>query len=260
MERMPVESLHKGLTVLELLTVEAGENGLSLADIAHRMGYKRTTAHNLLKTLVLCGYAVNNGGGHYRPGSKIGQLIRNLRVGRPLPAAWLQMLGDLATDLNESIVLTTLADNSRRVLARASGRHLVQVDTERLEDEHRRIWETVTGRVLAAFAPTDVLDRLVEKDGFPGKTWRGISTRNRLEQALEGVRNAGYAEAHEPAIASLAIPVRERDLLLGAIGTHLPEYRWEQHDHTNLIDAMRRTAARLAHLWHGETNIPVPST
>ena len=196
-ERSPVEALRKGLEVLELLSRAPGGTGMPLVEIAARMGFKRTTAHNLLKTLTLAGFAVNEGDGRYRLGPKVGQLLRNRSAARPLSPRLLQYLVQLAVQLNENVVLTTLADGNRRVLARALGQQIVQVDADRLDGEHTRLWRTVTGRVLAAYATPEERAELVANAGFPGEDWNGITDSAGLDAALARIREQGYAEAHE---------------------------------------------------------------
>ncbi len=249
MERAPVEALRKGLELLELLSYAAGEEGLSLAAIAERMGHKRTTAHNLLKTLVMSGYVINDGEGRYRLGSKPGQLIRNRHVGRPLPAELLQPLVQLAGQLNENAVLTSLAGGMRYVLARTQGEQLLQVNADRLDGEHMNIWETVTGRMLAACAAADEREEILSREGLPGPAWDGIAERPELEVALDRVRAAGYAESHGRDIASLAVPVLEGSFLLGAIGVHLPDFRWDETMRAAYLSAMHATARDLGRLW-----------
>lgn len=249
-ERSPVEALRKGLEVLELLSRAPGGTGMPLAEIAARMGFKRTSAHNLLKTLTLAGFAVNEGDGRYCLGPKVGQLLRNRSAARPLSPRLLQHLVQLAVQLNESVVLTTLAEGKRRVLARALGQQIVQVDSDRLDGEHTRLWRTVTGRVLAAYATPDELAELVANAGFPGEDWDGIADSVGLDAALARIRELGYAEAHERTAASLSLPVLDGDSLLGALGIHLPEFRWQESFHSPFLTAMRRTVDRLARLWH----------
>jgi DNA-binding IclR family transcriptional regulator len=249
-QRAPVESLRKGLEVLELLSRAPGEDGMPLAEIATRMDYKRTTAHNLLKTLVICGFAVNDGEGRYRLGSKVGRLLRNRNTARPLSPEILQPLVQLAAELNENVVLTTLAGGARRVLARATGQQIVQIDADRFDGEHTLMWEAVTGRVLAAFAAAEELDELVASEGLPGANWQEIATRPALTAALRQLREQGHAESHERTAASLAVPILDGDTLLGAIGIHLPGFRWQEDSREPFLNAMRRTAHRLARLWH----------
>ncbi|MCK5802465.1 MAG: helix-turn-helix domain-containing protein [Lentisphaeria bacterium] len=248
--RTPVESLRKGLEVLELLSRANSATGLPLVEVASRMGYKRTSAHNLLKTLALCGYARNDGEGRYGLGWKATQLLRNRLASGVLGPAVAPLLSELASQLDESVVLTTLVDGCRRVVARARGTQLIQVDPHLFDGEDKSMWGTVTGRVLAAFSDAEELRWIFQCEGAPGEEWPEAGTSAAgMEDALATVRKARMAEENEEA-ASLAVPVLTGERLLGALGVHLPEFRWNRARRTEFLPAMRHTATRLARVWH----------
>jgi DNA-binding IclR family transcriptional regulator len=249
MERTPVESLRKGLDILDLLC-GAGREGLTLAQVAEQMGLKRTTTHNLLKTLSMCGHAQNLGDGRYRVGPKVAEFARLLTAAVPVSPRMAGMVGRLAGELNENVVLTTLAGGRRRVLARALGAHAVQVDSCAMEGAVGYLWQTPTGRVLAARCTPDELDGVLAHEGMPAERWQGIDSGRGLERALEAVRQAGFAEQHEREVAALAVPVEGAGgSLLGALGMHMPEYRWRREMRDKILDALRNTAAQLTAAW-----------
>ncbi|MBN2449345.1 MAG: helix-turn-helix domain-containing protein [Lentisphaeria bacterium] len=77
--RTPMESLRKGLVLLECICSRSADgHGVLLGELAGAMGWKRTTTHNLAKTLVLCGFAENRGDGRYRPGWRLRDLTRSV--------------------------------------------------------------------------------------------------------------------------------------------------------------------------------------
>jgi len=248
--RTPVESLRKGLEVLELLSRANSPTGLPLVEVASRMGYKRTSTHNLLKTLALCGYAKNDGDGRYCLGWKTTQLLRNRLASGVLGPAVAPLLSELATQLDESVVLTSLVDGCRRVVARARGSQLIQVDPHLFNGEDKSMWGTVTGRVLAAFLDEEELQWVLQCEGMPGQEWPEASASEaKMASALAGIHDAGMAEEKEEA-ASLAVPVLAGRRLLGALGVHLPGFRWTSVRRAEFLPAMRHTAARLARVWH----------
>lgn len=235
--------------MLELLC-GAGQEGLALGQVAEQMAFKRTTTHNLLKTLCMCGYALNVGEGRYRLGSKVADIARLVTSALPIPPRMTGMVGQLAGELNESVVLTTLAGDRRRVLARALGTHAVQVDSCALESPIGYLWQTPTGRMLAACCTPNELDGLVSHEGLPGECWEGMESREHLDQALAEVRQVGFAERHEREVASFAVPVESANgVLLGALGMHMPEYRWTLEFREQALRALRTTAIRLAGVW-----------
>jgi DNA-binding IclR family transcriptional regulator len=248
MKPVPVESLRKGLRILELLC-DAGREGLALAEIAGRMNLKANTCHNLLKTLCVCGYAANPEQGRYVYGEKIGALLR-LAAAEP-PPSLVEAIGRLAAELNETIVLTTLAGGCRRVLLRAHGNRTIQVNCRTMEDAAGHLWQTPTGRVLAAYCGPRELDELLEREGFPGDRWAGIVDPDALTDALAAIRRQGLAEQHVRDVAALAVPVRAPSgLLLGAVGMYMPEYRWNEEVRERSVRLLRAAAPGLAERWH----------
>ena len=250
--RTPVESLRKGLMLLEALC-DIGRDGAALGDVAQRMGWKRTTTHNLIKTLSLCGYALNDGEGRYTAGWKVLDLTRRLTAAGALRPELVQALAGLAAELDEAVVLTTITDSHRRILARARGTQAVQVDALALENGKIRIWETVTGRILAAFCSPMERDVLVQREGLPIDTWQGLSTRAALETELARLRSSQLAESHAREVASFARPIlTSTGEALGAIGVHLPEYRCDSTVRNSILNALARTTERMAALWSAQ--------
>jgi DNA-binding IclR family transcriptional regulator len=220
------------------------------------MGLKRNTTHNLLKTLCLCGYATNEGKGQYIYGAGIVEMLRRMTAARPLSTRLAECIGQLAGELNETVVLTTLAGGRRLVLMRSSGTRTVQVSSSAMEREAGMLWETPTGRVMAAWCGPAERRRLIEDEGLPGERWDGIVTQAELQQALAVVRRAGTAEQHARDVASLAVPVlAAENVLLGAVGMHMPEYRWNAQAREKSLSALRAAAPRLAGIWGESLNV-----
>ncbi len=246
--KTPVEALRKGLEVLEILS--NAESAFSLGEIAERMGLKRTTTHNILKTLSMCGFAVNDGEGRYAVGPKMVALTRQLLMAGATNPQLMHLVTDASTTLDEAVVLTAFVAGGRRVLARARGSQLIQVASNALEERDRQLWETVTGRVLAAFCSATELDEIIAAEGYPGSQWNGIKSAVELQQALESIRSDGMAEAHERDLISYAVPIiSETEILLGAIGCFLPEFRSYGAKANNILSVLRSTADRLASVW-----------
>ncbi len=247
--RTPVESLRKGLQILELLC-GAGREGLALGEVAARMDLKPTTTHNLLKTLSMCGYAHNAGAGPYCLGEKAVDIARLVTATMPVPESVRELLQELAGQLNESVVLTTLAGGYRRVLIRISSTRAVQVNSTVMDRPGGSIWATCTGWMLTAFCTSSERDAIVAREGLPGERWDGIRTRLALTRALAGIREAELAEQHGHEVAGLAVPVRAVDgILLGALGMHMPEYRWTSEIRNSKAKALASAALRLAGVW-----------
>ena len=70
MAEIPNRTLQRGLEMLEILS--AHPQGMALCDLTHAMNLPRSTAYNLLQTLVCLGYAVPSAdGGKYVMSSRV---------------------------------------------------------------------------------------------------------------------------------------------------------------------------------------------
>lgn len=245
--KTPVEALHRGLSILEILSSDLSGAGVSLAEVADRMQLKRTTVHNLLKTLCLCGYAENSGNGYYRVGWKLQRFSRERNLRNFSRDIALRSLGALAKRTGESVVYAVLVNNRRQVVARASGGQDVQVNISQLEPDHPYFWHTVTGRILAAFCLPQELEQILLNEGLPGSQWQGVCTPEQLRQQLDKIRGQGWISDLSGEVYSAAVPVLgSKSLLLGTIGIHLPVFRHVHERDQELIAGLQEAAAELA--------------
>jgi len=246
--RVPVESLRRGLSILELISFSSSGSGLSLREISQRMGLRRSTAHNLLKTLCLCGYAENCGSGVYRGGWKLRQFTRSPSLFHFRGAFFRSVLGDLAFRSGEALVFATLLNGRRQVVARARGGQEIQVDLLQLESENLSIWRTVTGKILASFCSAPELSLICQHYGLPDShSWPGIHDLEALHSALGAIRRRGEISNFASPVCSAAVPVfTAHRQLLGALGIHFPQYRHRPDDDPALFSLLRQGAAELS--------------
>lgn len=242
--KMPVEALRRGLEMVERLALSP--EGLTLAEIADSMGLKASTAHNLLKTLYLCGFVDKEQRGRYVPGWKLRSLGRSGRYDLSSGGRIALLLKEIAEATQESVVLTTLLAGRRVVLARVQGAQMVSVNTEAQERNSRGFWAYVTARVLAAWASPKELDEIVAREGYPGLAWAGIDTREALAGHLEAIRSQQYAQDHTGQVSSLALAICAGEGVLGVLGLHLPSYRFSPSRREQLLGVLRAQLPLLA--------------
>lgn len=246
--RTPVQALRRGLSILELISFAPDGAGLSLSEISTQMGLKRSTTHNLLKTLCLCGYAENDGSGVYRGGWKLRQFGRALSLSAYQSVLFRSVLGSLAARSGEALVFATLLNGRRRVVARASGGQEIQVDLIRMEPESMSIWGTVTGKILAACCSAPELALVCRHYGLPDSaSWPGIGSLQELQTALGQIRRQGLSSNFTAQVCSAAVPVYTgRQQLLGALGIHFPQYRHKPAEDQAMFALLRQGAAELS--------------
>lgn len=248
-QKSPVEALRRGLCILDYLG-EHGATGATLGEIAQCMELKRTTAHNLLKTLVLNGYAVNMGEGRYCLGWKPRRLSNWQLLNRISHGGTQSVMSALSIttgETGESLVLAGLLNGHRHVLARTVSGQAVQVSPTYLEQKDTPIWQTETGLVLAAYSRKEELDLLVENNGFPGRHWRGICNRVDLDDALGAIRRAGGISQLKGELYAAAVPVLDNDgRLLASLGLTQPMFRHDASTASSLISTLKAGAAKVA--------------
>ena len=74
---VPVKAVGKALDLLDLLLFDhSWERGASLSELAATMQIPANTTHNLLKTMLACGYVSQIAAGRYAPGERCRQIGR----------------------------------------------------------------------------------------------------------------------------------------------------------------------------------------
>lgn len=243
---VPIQSVQRALSLLDHLAEKGfGGGTVSLREAALRLGLGVTTTHNLLKTLVYCGYARRLGEGMYGLGPVAEDLHRAAVAPRELVERGKGILYRLVGEFHESVVLAALFRGRRYTLARVSGDRELGVDGT--DSDVGEIWSRVTGRVLAAFAQEEERERICSLNGMP-TAWKGVRTAKALDGALAGIRKAGWAEqfSDDGHIWSAAVPVLTKDgCLLASLGAFMPAVRASAARAAGIRRAMAKCAAEL---------------
>ena len=255
-KQVPVRSVRKALDVLDLL-VEADLAGrpAPLADLAERLAMPVNSVHNLLKTMVACGYAEQRGRGLYVPGSKCRQLGQVNRLAGPgASEAVTAALQRFADAQGEACLLTVLVNGDRAVVRYVDCDQAVRVS--RATVEKIPFFEKPTGRMLAAIADEAELQQILRRHGLPGARWNRIGSKAALRRELAALRKKGYCRTGPPGspLVALACPVASPgQRAWGVAGTFAPSYRCTASREKSLLKALKKLAAELA------AAVPVPS-
>mgnify|MGYP000887702298 CR=1 FL=1 len=148
-EEVPVKSLKKALELLSILLFEDTEGkGFELKVLAGRLGIPANSAHNLLKTMLLCGYVERNGYGHYTFGTVCRRIaFRNAQMKLSFREYALEVIRHMVSEIREAAVLITLENNVWTSLMRLDrDGNLKRSDTETVRRYY--LYESATGRVI----------------------------------------------------------------------------------------------------------------
>jgi len=233
-KQVAVKSVKKALDALDFVIIESiSKEGVSLGEIASRLGIQNTTAHNILKTMETCGYISRAEGRLYSPGAKCRQLTRAGSVLKKLVDDAKPLVLELAEKTGESFVLTTLLNGERHVLFRAKGGGMISVESEKADNPD--LYGMVTTRVMLAFAPDKEVDFFILKNG--------INDIKNLNDEFLKIRKAGFAEEKKSELAALSVPVTDADgFLLGALGAYVPAFRFNREKKDFLIDTLKKAS------------------
>lgn len=223
-------------------TAHVGEQprpALTLTDIAHEAGLAQATAHRLVAELVEWGALVRTDSGRYVIGRrlwKLGMLAPDQSDLRELASPFLHDIygATLATvhlairDGDQVLYLDRLAGHASVPAVSRIGARLP-------------LHTTGVGKVLLAYAPQDVRDRVL--GSLARITPYTVTHVGKLEQELRRVHREGFAQTIEEmtlGACSVAVPVRQRnDEVIAALGIVVPNF---QRDRPKLVAALQVAA------------------
>lgn len=177
-------ALSKGLDILELLAMEA--EGLTQVEIGKTLGRTTSEIFRMLMVLRKRGYvALDTDGDRYHLTTRMFELAHRHPPVRRLTSIAGKAMQRLANRINQSMHLGILHGGEVLVIAQADCRDnnltLVRLGA------HIPLYDTASGRVLAAWMDEDELDRLL---GLAGPT--PADKRQAFLDGLAAVRACGY--------------------------------------------------------------------
>lgn len=239
-----VKSVGRVLEVLELLREE--RRPLTATDIGRALGYPKSSANAILKSLVALGYlSFDRASLAYFPTLRVTQLgdwLPGVLLGR---AEALNLLDELHEATSETVTLSMQNDLSMQFLRVIQGTHPISL---RVVDGYvAPLFGTGVGAALLSTKSPEEVRALAER--ALGRA-RKRSERFDLEAVLaeiEAVRRQGYAAAYDRLLADtgaiampLPTPVDGRVLVVAVAGLGGRIHRNE----SRIIRVMRRAIAR----------------
>lgn len=241
----PVESIDRALVLLTELS-GAGSEGLSLADLAERLGVHKTTVHRALAALRFREFVAQDVmSGRYRLGAGALTLAEESLTGDNLAALLHPALVALCADLDELVHLGVLV-----------GAQIVYLDKVE-PDRPVRVWSAVGRRMPAtttALGRALLADRALAREalepylaamhepyavqradahlgagaaGSVGATVVAVSAEQ-VWRVVSQARESGYAyerEENQPGIACVAVPLVRAGSSVAAVSVTAPAER-----------------------------------
>lgn len=242
----PVRTSEKTLRIIEALK-ERDETRLT--DLADHLDMGASVVHNHLSTLEEHGYVLRDDD-QYRLGLKFLELGGYTRNQEELYKVAEPEIERLAEETGELVNLMTEDRGLGVYLKRSKGTDAVDLDTYAGMRVH--LQTTALGKAILAYTPGERVDEIVEYHGLPRVTERTITDRDELDEALERVRERGYAHDDGERLQGLrcvAAPIKnDENLAIGAISISAPANRLKNHQFEEEFPEMIQGAANVVEL------------
>lgn len=208
-----VNSLLKALDILNVVANAA--NGIRLNELADGFGMKKTTVHNLVRTLRARNYLVKDGANRFHLGPAVRELLRAQQSHSVMREAETMM-----RELNKLWPKATLTFSENcngeiycRLRMSADQPGFIQ------RPATQGLAPYISASSLALMAcNSDYRSEVAERFPFESYAMRRWSERRLLEEELELIRNRGFSLVpHEDRSCSMAIAAGERF----TVGVHL---------------------------------------
>lgn len=184
-----IKSVIKAIHILQLFSTN--EPRLSLAEISERLEIPKSTAHNLLNTLLSEGFIEKVDGDAYALGTAIIALTQSVRINvefRDRAAPLIRALADtcresvyLAIPENDQVLYIYAIESPHRLMARSA------------VGEHAPLHCTSVGKAILAAMPDKDIEDMISRVRLSQFTQNTITSWQDLETELIHCRERGYA-------------------------------------------------------------------
>jgi IclR family acetate operon transcriptional repressor len=238
-----VSSLRKALEILSAFTLK--NPNWTLSGLSRALGIPKSTAHNLISTLMSFDYVGQAADKHFTLGPKIYALGLVYSQSTELLTTALPILRRLSMETRETVKLGVLSE--RQVLVLAAIESSYQLHTRADVGGRWPLHSTSLGKAILAMLPPTEVRELIARHRLPALTPRTITTLKKLEPALAEIRERGYAldwEENEPGVHCVAVGIPDLPAhTIAALSISGPSLRITEQT----VDGLARMAKHAAH-------------
>lgn len=240
-----VRSVDRAVAILDLLARDGWRAG---AEVARDLGVHRSTALRLLSTLERHALVERDPRtSKYRLGRRLPQLASVVTGELDLRFVARPVCERLAGIVGETVTLDVLDADQIVPIEQATGS--TSVVSINWLGRRTPIHCTASGKVILAFAQSDIRERLLSRPLEP-RTQHTITDRARLEEQLAAALESGFARTFqelEMGLNALAAPVHSaQGEVVAAIDISGPAHRLREGDRPELVELTLEAAAGLS--------------
>lgn len=220
------------------------EGGLTVSQVATRLGVARSTAHRLLAMLVYRDFAVQDDDRTYRAGPVLELAVRSQSRVSALRAAALPHLRRLADLLDETASLTIRTGDTVRFVASVEGTQTLRVTSR--EGMVFPAHHTTAGLLLLAELDPAELDDIYAENRRHTEERPDLPA---LRTELARIRRSGFVvnkERSERGLTAVGVPVRaDTGAAVAGLAVSMPSVRYDRHRLPTLVSTLRSAAHEL---------------
>jgi len=235
-----VKSAERALAVLEVLTER--ESPASFGYIVNRLGYPRSSLHQLLRTLIDRGWVeIEPVSGHYMLGVRTWQAGHAYQRAVDLATRARPYMERVRDAVDETVQLAVLDGRYNVYIAKVDGaQNLIMASAvgRRIESH-----ATGLGKVLLAGLSDEAIAELYDGVQLERFTDTTITDLPALLDAVRQARQDGYGfdhEEHTIGVRCSAVPIRDASgATVAAMSVSVPTARWSAERDEQIIDCLR---------------------
>lgn len=217
----------KAFDIVRLVADSQGELGLS--DVCERLGMNKTTVFRYIETLVSIGLLEKRGGSYYL-GIGLFEMGNKVRINN-LIIEWVHpLLESLAQEVNETVNLAQIFDDTALYLDKAESRRSLQLKA--MVGDKLPLHCTGLGKAILSILEPERLEPLIENLKLEKKTAHTITDPVEIRKQIESIGTRGYVidqEEFDEGLVCVAVPLKMPELsFYGSISVSGPINRFNQ--------------------------------
>lgn len=248
MSPQPKNPVKAGKTMIRIIEALQETGGTGVTDLSKKVDRSKSTVHNHLTTLETHGY-VNCIDGVYKLSYKFLGLGEFTRRQTPFYNQARPIMENLAEEVNK--IGNILAEERGQGVHLYRTRNDVEVNLLTKPGMRAPLHCTSVGKAILAYLPEERINKIFDEYGLEAKTQNTITDRDELQDALEEVREQGYAlddEENVPGLRCVGAPIVIDDEVLGSVSISGPTHGMSEEEFKVLLPQKILHAANVIEL------------